>query len=329
MKRIILAAAILFGASTAFAQQEFQQSQYMQNMYILNPAASGLTDYIDVNLGYRNQWTGLTGAPETYYLSGSSMLGKSSAGSNELFSLRISDPSISTESGLNLNANNTVKKQGVRHAVGGVVYVDNAGHFRKTHGGVSYAVHVPLSANVNFSAGLRLGFSQLSVDPDITFAQSNDVTADKVTDGSSNGLDGNLGLFLYSNKFFLGWSGAQLFQNDLDFNGGTTEDALKLHHFILAGYRFDLTDKVGLTPSVMAKAVSGTPLSIDFNAKLDINKKYWLGGSYRADDAVVVMAGLNINKFINLGYSYDITMSDVNSVSSGSHEIVLNLMLAK
>ena len=63
-------------ARTGQAQQLAQYSQYMNNNYVINPAVAGTEDYIDVKFSYRTQWTGLDGAPKTYYASVNSSLGK-------------------------------------------------------------------------------------------------------------------------------------------------------------------------------------------------------------------------------------------------------------
>src|ERR687889_717164 len=79
MKRVLtvlLLPLLLLASAPARAQQQAQYSQYMNNNYILNPGTTGVEDYIDVKFSYRTQWTGLEGAPKTYYASASSSLGK-------------------------------------------------------------------------------------------------------------------------------------------------------------------------------------------------------------------------------------------------------------
>ena len=61
--------------------------------------------------------------------------------------------------------------------------------------------------------------------------------------------------------------------------------------------------------------------------KFSFQDKFWLGGSYRHDDSFGVLAGFNISSFINVSYSYDITTSALNTVSNGSHELVIGLLL--
>ena len=71
MKKIlaVLSVACLAAVQTAHAQAKPYYTQYILNNYILNPAITGIENYTDVKLSYRNQWAGITGAPLTTYLS--------------------------------------------------------------------------------------------------------------------------------------------------------------------------------------------------------------------------------------------------------------------
>ena len=50
------------------AQQVPQYSQFLQNQYMVNPASTGVYDFINVTVGGRLQWAGLENAPKTSYL---------------------------------------------------------------------------------------------------------------------------------------------------------------------------------------------------------------------------------------------------------------------
>jgi hypothetical protein len=54
-----------------------------------------------------------------------------------------------------------------------------------------------------------------------------------------------------------------------------------------------------------------------------IKDKYWGGLSYRHQDAVVILAGIELLNGLKLGYSYDITLSKLIKYSSGSHEVMI------
>jgi type IX secretion system PorP/SprF family membrane protein len=53
------------GSSQLHAQQDKMFSQYMFNMMALNPAYAGSRDVLSMSALYRNQWTGVEGAPQT------------------------------------------------------------------------------------------------------------------------------------------------------------------------------------------------------------------------------------------------------------------------
>src|SRR4249920_3022539 len=62
---------------TAFSQAKPFYTQYILNNYILNPAVTGIENYTDVKLSYRNQWAGINGAPVTTYFTIHSPINKS------------------------------------------------------------------------------------------------------------------------------------------------------------------------------------------------------------------------------------------------------------
>ncbi len=156
---------------------------------------------------------------------------------------------------------------------------------------------------------------------------------DFVANGNrSNLFDINAGLFLYSDKFFAGYSVYQLGRNEINLGNESTpvnlSDArLDMHHYAAAGYTFALSESLTIIPSTMLKVRPPAPLSIDMNIKLEWQERFWLGFSYRNEDAVAVLAGIALSDWLRLGYSYDYVTSQINNLSSGSHEVMLGLRL--
>ena len=66
----------LFLMQTLQAQFRPHYTQYILNNYIVNPALTGIENYIDVKMSMRNQWVGIDGAPKTYYATVHGALGK-------------------------------------------------------------------------------------------------------------------------------------------------------------------------------------------------------------------------------------------------------------
>lgn len=77
----------------------------------------------------------------------------------------------------------------------------------------------------------------------------------------------------------------------------------------------------------MYKLIQPSQNTVDVNLKLAFRDHFWIGGSYRQDDAVAGMMGFTIDSFLSLGYSYDYTTSNLNTVSTGTHEIVVGIHL--
>ncbi len=63
-----------------YGQSEPMFSQYMLNGLVINPAYAGIHGSPEFTLLYRNQWTGINGAPETFTLSFNTLLGNKKSG---------------------------------------------------------------------------------------------------------------------------------------------------------------------------------------------------------------------------------------------------------
>ena len=88
-----------------------------------------------------------------------------------------------------------------------------------------------------------------------------------------------------------------------------------------------LSDDISFLPSVLLRYINPLPLGVDINAKFQYLDLLWVGGSYRIQDGFAAMIGVNINNNINIGYSYDITTSQLNTVSKGTHELLVGFLL--
>ena len=62
---------------------------------------------------------------------------------------------------------------------------------------------------------------------------------------------------------------------------------------------------MSLNPSIYLKS-DGSSSQLDINTNLLYNDKIWGGLSYRLDDGVVILAGLELMKDLRLGLAYDL-----------------------
>jgi len=65
MRKFLFLSCILLFALPSQAQHRAMYSQYMFNGFMINPAYAGSNDGLIAGMLYRNQWTGLDGAPKT------------------------------------------------------------------------------------------------------------------------------------------------------------------------------------------------------------------------------------------------------------------------
>ena len=326
MKKLLLLALAGAGLSlSASAQQRPQYSQYMMNNYLLNPAVTGVEDFLDFKAGMRRQWVGLEGAPVTYYASAHAAIGKQGT-IHTPFSL--SQPKGQRPTSRGRQASSRFNKVSPHHGVGALVELDKIGPLSTKGVHMSYAYHQPLAQTMRVSLGLSAGWRQFSLNADEFNTYTQNDPAVLTGNVNSSNFDLGAGLWLYSPTFYVGASAAQLLGNQLDFSGtGSSEGKLLPHFFGTAGVRINVSNDFAFVPSLLVKVANPAPASFDLNLKGVYAEAVWGGISWRQDDAVSVMVGGNITPRISAGYSYDFTTSTLNKVSSGSHEVVLGLRM--
>lgn len=303
----VIMMTIMLMVGNLSAQQLPQYTQYMFNNYLNNPAFSAHKDCYRVVTGYRSQWTGITGAPNTGQVS-------------------IYGPTNST------NFNRKI-------GIGGTVYTDKIGSTMRTGVYGSFAWHTILASlnskdDLHMGLGLSGGFSQYKVN-------LNDVTLTDIDDPAlAYGVesivlpDAIFGALFYSNNYYLGVSVHQLIRSKFkifDIELGAEPGRLYHHYFVNGGYTFDLTNVFDLEMAMMVKQTRNLPLHCDFTTilsmqtlKLTNQNKAWVGISYRTQDAIAMLIGYTYHRFLQIGYSYDFTTSNLKYYSNGTHEIIIS-----
>jgi type IX secretion system PorP/SprF family membrane protein len=313
-------------ANTVFAQQKPQYTQYTQNNYLLNPAITGIEDYADVRLGSRHQWSGLEGAPVSYYASFHAPFMK------DIVPAPRANMGGASAKQPNSKPTNVYRRVRPHHGIGGMAMTTRTGPLKRSSINASYAYHVPLTNSIRMSAGISPGLIQYSLDPN--FATTTVANDPALYDGRVNEtkFDLNMGLWLYSQQFFVGVAGAQLApsKRQLIDTGQHEENsgALQKHYFVTGGYRLEVSPYLTLVPSVMVKMAQPSPVAVDVNAKAIYANRVWAGISYRHQDALAAMAGISVSALLDISYSYDATASPLAHTSSGSHEVILGFRLS-
>ncbi|MCC7333169.1 MAG: type IX secretion system membrane protein PorP/SprF [Flavobacteriales bacterium] len=291
MKKIVYITFLVLVSKVVTGQQLPHFSQYYLNDYLINPAISGARPYFEAKSAHRYQWEGITDAPRTYTLS-------------------INGPTRNQKMGL-----------------GGYLFTDNVGPTRRTGVNLTYAYHIKVSEKLKLGMGLSAGIIQFMIDGSkITLRESDD---DIITNGVQSVLlpDAGFGLYLYHEKYHIGFSAPQLLNSRVNFfnSGRNPEGTLPSHFFFSGGYKFKLSDEFVLEPTVFAKYISPVPLQIEGTLRVIYQEKIWLAGTYRDKDAITASIGYLINNYFTISYAFDFTTTNLRNYSDGTHELLVGV----
>jgi type IX secretion system PorP/SprF family membrane protein len=329
MNKKLFATLILGGMTmlAAKAQQRPHYTQYVLNNYILNPALSGIENYVDVKLSMRDQWVGLDGAPQTTYLSIHGPLGKNDYRTNA------TSYQVPGQNPRGKAYWETYTAAEPHHGAGLTIVNDKTGLYNRFTANATYAYHLGLSPKTNLSAGFAAGISRVGydrskaklIDPNDPLVIQNSDEINRIRP------DLGFGLWLYSADYFVGLSAQQIIPQKVKFSDDANFAGSRMvpHIFATAGYRFLVNDDINAIPSVMFKYVNGSPTNpqFDLNVKFQYRDLMWAGGSYRFKDGYAAMVGLNVGNTFNVGYSYDFTTTQLNTVSRGTHELMIGFII--
>jgi type IX secretion system PorP/SprF family membrane protein len=272
----------------AFAQQQVMFTQYMFNNLAINPAYAGSQEALSMTALARTQWIGIEGAPKTQTFSAHTPIPRKNIG---------------------------VGLQFIRDEIG--VSVENSFV-------ASYAYKVGLGKG-KLSMGMQAGFSNfqnnlndLSISDDGLFAGGIQIFVPNV----------GMGFWYNTKRFYAGLSAPYLLNRQLQGNGVDLNTKQVRHYYAQLGYVFDINSDLKIKPHMLAKIVDGAPVAMDFSANLIIKDIVWVGASYRSFDSIDFLFELQINQQMKVGYAYDYTVSDLNKVNSGSHEVFVQYIFA-
>jgi type IX secretion system PorP/SprF family membrane protein len=293
-RKLSITALCLFGAGALLAQQAPLFSQYMHNEYVLNPAVAGSKTYTPIRSVIRSQWTGIEGQPNTQTLS--------------------------------------IHGRLKRHTgIGGYIFNDNIGPISQTGVSASYAYHMQLGETSQLSLGLGAMAYLYKLKTNELHFDSQGSTDNVLNEGNFKAFYPNFsfGAFYYSEKFYAGISVPELMQTKITSSEEFFIMKQVRHYYLMSGYTFHMGEKYKLEPSTLVKYVHGAPVELDLSAKFTAYDKFSLGASYRSNDAVVAFLGFTFQERWHLGYSYDITMTELSKYTRGSHELMLGYDIVK
>lgn len=271
-----------------YAQQLPLYSQYMFNTFEINPAYAGAKEAVQISSMFRKQWTGFKSAPQSTFLS-------------------VDMPIPGKRIGL------------------GIKIVDDRDEITKTIGAQgAYSYKVPLGDYSTLALGLQAGAMNFSSDfTKVDVIDPNDPSFSQVV--NSVKINFGTGIFFNTENFYVGLSVPNLVRHDLRKNTASSPGSIKqnMHYYFNTGYVFFLSDAFVFKPSVLVRGLVGSPVSMDVNANLWIADMISFGASYRSKSAVVGIVNFRMLPDLYMGYAYDHSISRLNIIAKGSHEVSL------
>jgi len=316
--KLFLLHAFTLAALTIASAQDIQFSQYYNSPLYLNPGYTGITPEHRLVANYRVQWPGL---PQAF---------TSSAFSYDMFVDEL-------RSGFGLQV--TTDKMGT------------AG-WSTTTAGLLYSYKVRLSKKWVFSPGLYFGYGVNGIDRsklrlgdglELEFFQGgvyNSVDPDQNKLDREQYFDFGSGGVFYNKNFWFGAAFHHINEPTVSLLG--EESKLPMKGSIHSGFRINLSDtrlksrsyRISyLTPSLMYRW-QGTMFSqfdVGLNYHVDpVSVGVWYRGKpWKKDvsngvskDALIFQIGLYMDN-LTIGYSYDFTISGLETSVGGAHEIAL------
>jgi len=289
INKIITIICLLLANFSVKAQQDAMYTQYMFNTLAINPAYAGSRNVTSATALFRNQWTGIAGAPKTG-------------------TLTIDAPILDKRLGVGLQ-----------------LFSDKLGVTQTTGAVLSAAYRIRLEEGT-LAFGLQGNINQFRADYSSVNLNSN--TYDPAFAFNINKTLFNFGTGVYynSDRFFVGLSVQDLVKNrltDYTTNNSDFRQTQVMHLFLSSGYVFDLNDDFKFKPSFLIKGVKGAPIEADINATLWIKDVVGVGAQYRTSADVAGLIEIQASPQIRIGYSYDYSTTALRFSNSGSHEIML------
>lgn len=283
-----------FFSTKLFAQQDKVLTHFIYDKMSINPGETGIDEGICGTSIYRNQWDKVSGAPNSAVF--------------------------------NIEANIN------RYFPGGVglsFYHDAIGFARQNNLLLNYSYPVVTdfgTLGIGLGAGLfNFGMAPTWVPPTDAFDAALPVGF------KANGLDVNFGAYWKGvQNYYVGISSTHLNAPRLSQNYVVGPLSLTQtynsarHYYIMGGYTTNPIGPGTINGNILIRT-DMIKSSMDLNARYLMrtgNLDYYGGLTFRTNDAIAVMLGGTMNNF-TVGYSYDLTVNKLSTVSRGTHEILL------
>jgi len=292
LHRLLYILAFSLVTHFTYGQQDPLLSSYQFNQLPFNPAYTGTADVTSFDLHYRSQWSGLEGAPQTVFFSGTTSIVENKVG------------------------------------IGFFLLQDKSGIINNTDVNVSFGYELDITNDVTLSFGLQTGV--MSIKYDYSALNLEDPTDEDFVAASDglNKLNFGSGLFISSKNFYVGFSIPKMLKVT-EANGASLGERYNRHYYLSAGFILDPIQSVKLKPYVLVRLAEDSPASIELGVNALLVNTLWVGLFTRNLNSIGISTSIGLSNGLRAGYIGELALSD-SSPSSGlsTHEITLGIDLA-
>jgi type IX secretion system PorP/SprF family membrane protein len=293
------------------AQQNAQFSQYIFNGLYINPASAGAKEDFYVHSFYRSQWTGVTGAPQSFSVAADGTVSDEKVG----LGILLAKDKIGAQSTL------------------------------AAYGNYSYRLQLGQRGDQHLAFGLGAGLVQSGLDGNKL--NSTDQGDNIIPIGNQSTIlpDARAGILFTTESFFAGFSADNLIAKYINRDKSLIVPVPQPHFYLTAGTLLFFNDDIKIKPSFLLKNAAGAATTLDLNTFLVLGDKIWVGGTYRSNlnilsnsyngsgfqkaSALVAQVEFFATNKLRIGYAFDYSMSAFSGFGNGSHELSLGIYLTK
>ena len=303
-KVILVKVVLLINSSINLYAQDPIFTQFYSNPVYLNPAFAGSNKCPRIVSNFRNQWPGFSGDFITTSLTYDQYVDK------------------------------------IKGGLGVILMSDQVAKTLKSNeASFVYSYHQHLSRKFTLNFGIQGTYISKSIyRSNLTFGDMIHPrrgfvlsTQDVINYAPVDIFDFSAGILGYTDKFYVGFATHHLTEPSFSYISTNNTSFLNRRYTAHAGTEISLNSKSlfseeekSLSPSVLF-IKQGDFQQLNFG--LYYRKgNYVLGAWYREGDSFIVTAWMN-TKLLRIGYSYDLTTSQLGVYSGGSHEISIALKL--
>ena len=293
--KLSILSGLLFVCLLSSGQYNTGNTQYIFNPMLINPAFSGGNDALNVSLFYGTKWVGVDGAPTTMAFSVDAPVFKRALG------------------------------------VGLLLVNDDFGVTKENQMVTNYAYRLRMPNSVlAFGIGVDIRQTRTSFSDLIALDMDDDI----FQQDSKNYYIPNFsfGLYYSIKEYFVGVSIPRLLNYTYDISSDkyvADNDFSKYSYLLNTGYKFGKEKMISFTPSLLLEYTSGESpgnFQYDINAFVNYKNRFCLGGTYRSERSFISHVQIMPNNQFSLAYSFNFEMSQLNTFSNGSHEIMLRYL---